>query len=120
MAKAWPHIKHPRFAHMFWCLHDPLAVTIKGLSYFATHYPDLHTLANQCDAASWEVQANLSVSELQRPIPDEFYSELGGRRSTSKVKLLWINNYPISDAPQVALCVSQLGSASFVHFALHK
>ncbi|KAI0770040.1 hypothetical protein C8Q74DRAFT_868337 [Fomes fomentarius] len=103
MAKAWPRIQDLRFAHIFWCVHDPLAVTIKGLSCFATHCPDLHTLAMKFDAASWALQANLSISELQRPIPDEFYGELGGRQSTSKVKLLWIDNYPISGAPQVAL-----------------
>ncbi|KAI0754839.1 hypothetical protein C8Q80DRAFT_1095516 [Daedaleopsis nitida] len=111
MAKAWPHIKELRFAHMFWCLHEPLPasnVTMEALSYFAAHCPELTTLAIMFDASAWVALPESMVNYGDHVVPASFYSELQGRPSTSKLELLWVDRYPVYCAPAVALYLMRL------------
>ena len=53
MAKAWPCLEELHLAHEIWCLHAPLATTMRALSYFAAHCPELRFLGLKFDAQSW-------------------------------------------------------------------
>ncbi|KAI1790198.1 hypothetical protein LXA43DRAFT_1062342 [Ganoderma leucocontextum] len=105
MAKAWTHVQELRFAHETWCLHAPLATTVRALSYFAAYCPELRFLGIKFDAQSW-------VDEIpilqERKIPADYYDALRGKRSTCKVHELRAELQPIACPEQVALYILRL------------
>ncbi|KAI0720608.1 hypothetical protein C8T65DRAFT_536460, partial [Cerioporus squamosus] len=50
MAKAWPHLESLSLADRVDCVHLELRVTLKALSQFALHCPQMEILSLQLDA----------------------------------------------------------------------
>ena len=104
MAKAWPRLEELHLAHEIWCLHAPLATTVRALSYFAAHCPELRFLGIKFDAQSWVQETAMQT----RGVPADYYEALQGKRSRCKVQVLRCEREPIACPEQVALYILRL------------
>ncbi|PIL22672.1 hypothetical protein GSI_15365 [Ganoderma sinense ZZ0214-1] len=104
MAKAWPHLEELYFAHEIWCLHAPLATTVRALSYFAAYCPELRALGLKLDAQCWLQETPWQA----RKIPADYYEALRGERSRCKLRELRSEREPIACPEQVALYILRL------------
>ncbi|OJT08201.1 hypothetical protein TRAPUB_902 [Trametes pubescens] len=103
MAKAWPLLETLSFGAASTCIHLPGGPTLRALSPFAVHCPNLKAIALHLDAS--ELSADKEVT-------DDLYGELwaDGRRtrSTSKVTRLRLQTSPIGLPREVAKFLSMV------------